>query len=154
MSDQPSTANDPLSSDVYASLPTNKRKREDSEQDDVSRSQNTSGDSSSDNISQQLLQAMHANGVQEDDSARTAQAALASSMPGSTYPPPDTPFDHSAHSLPAFGDDPSTTSLIGSTAHALYVARGATNHANNAGKPPVGTDAWHQLRKDNHKEGM
>lgn len=161
MADESTSTSTALQTEEYTSLPSNKRKRDGSEQDDNPRTgrQSTNGDSSSghssDQIRQHLLQAIgQSNGVQEDDNARTAQAALASSMPAATYPPPDASFDTPTHGLP-FADDANQSppsGMMGPTAHALYAAREQSTPTHGS-KPAVGTPQWHQQRKDNHKEG-
>lgn len=165
MSGQSTTAISLLQND-HSTMSTNKRKREGGDHNDSSRltrSRDTNGDAhdpdkSSPELSQihqQLLQGIsQQNGVQDDDNTRTAQAALATPMGGSSYPPPDS-FDSAssmAQGLPF--DDPSQSSPIygmGSTAQQLQAAREAQNV--NSNKPAVGTPEWHKQRKDNHKEG-
>ena len=41
---------------------------------------------------------------------------------------------------------------VGGTAAQVQAAREASN--NGAIKPAVGTDEWHKVRRDNHKEGQ
>ena len=59
------------------------------------------------------------------------------------------------HGLTTFDDSSSSPqtgfNAIAPTAQALMVARGETTTNHN--KPAVGTQQWHQQRKDNHKEG-
>jgi transcriptional regulator CBF1 len=132
---------------------TNKRKRESNDVMDGSRrkSQNTNGDTGNDNddeLSLQLLQGIGQEALREGDDAntRTAQAALNAPMPQNTYPP---------HGLSSFDDGPNSPptgfNAIPPTAQALMDARQATTTNHN--KPAVGSQQWHQQRKDNHKEG-
>ncbi|KKY19185.1 putative hlh dna binding protein [Phaeomoniella chlamydospora] len=160
MADQSINPTAALPPEGYTTLPSNKRKREDNDQDDGGRGvrSHANGDSTpvhnQEQIQQQLLQAIgQSNGVQDDDTARTAQAALATPMATSSYPAPDHSYDPSTHGL-SYGDDPNQSppaGLIGSTAHALYAAREASSPLITS-KPAVGTPQWHQQRKDNHKE--
>lgn len=109
------------------------------------------------NIDQQILQHVGPQNGISDDNALTAKAALAAHTPQNKYPPPpDTPFDNNlAHGL-TFGDD--MGQAIGSahghghnsTAAAVYAAREAQSMNQ---KPSVGSPEWHQIRKNNHKEG-
>ena len=161
MAEESIRASPGLQTEGYTSLPSNKRKRESSEQAENAKrdGQSTNGDStpghSSDQIRHHLLQAIgQSNGVQDDDNTRTARAALASSIPTATYPPPDASYDTPTHGL-SYADESNQSppaALIGSTAHALYAAREASTPTHSS-KPAVGTAQWHQQRKDNHKEG-
>lgn len=108
------------------------------------------------NIDQQILQHVQ-NGISDDDNALAAKAALAAHTPQNKYPPPpDTPFDANnlTHGL-TFGDEMSQGVGDGpgssSTAAAVYAAREAQSMNS---KPSVGSPEWHQVRKNNHKEGM
>lgn len=145
----------------------NKRKRESSDMLDGSRSrksQNTNGDPSNDNDDElhlQLLRGLGQEALQEQDDAntRTARAALSAPMQQNTYPPPENSYSSASglpHDLSSFvNEDPNSPSTgfsaIPSTAQALMAARDATTPNHN--KPAVGTQQWHQQRKDNHKEG-
>ena len=80
-----------------------------------------------------------------DDSTRTAQAALATPMQPSSYPEPS-PYQGSAGMQQGYDDTPGSAA-----AQALYDTAG--QRQGSGGKPQVGSDQWHQLRKDNHKEG-
>lgn len=112
------------------------------------------------NIDQQILQHVGPqNGISEE-SAMTAKAALAAHTPQSKYPPPpENAFDAAgnlAHGL-TFGDEMNQGSPIAaghghnSTAAAVYAAREAQSMNQ---KPTVGSPEWHQIRKNNHKEGV
>jgi len=79
-----------------------------------------------------------------DDSTRTAQAALATPMQPSSYPEPSS-YQGSAGMQQAYDDTPGSAA-----AQALYDAAG--QRQGSGSKPQVGSDQWHQLRKDNHKE--
>ena len=144
----------------------NKRKRDSSDMLDGSRSRKsltTNGDVTNDNDEELHLQLLQGLGQevlqdQENDSARTAQAALSTGMQHNTYPPPDNSFDSATglpHGLSSFDDSsnspPTGFSAITPTQQALMAAREATTPNHN--KPAVGTQQWHQQRKDNHKEG-
>jgi bHLH factor len=124
---------------------TNKRKRAGDQ--DVGRNaklQNTNGEHDAYSA---LLQGLDPTGA-EDDSTRTAQAALAAPMNQSAYPEHPTFVDGAAALSSAFDEgSPSALPNLGS-AQALIDARG-----NQSNKPAVGTAEWHQQRKDNHKEG-
>lgn len=109
------------------------------------------------NIDQQIFQHVGQNGI-SDENALTAKAALAAHNPQQKYPPPpDTSFEspgNIGHSLP-FGDEMSQTPIgpnhgHHSTAAAVYAAREAQSINQ---KPNVGSPEWHQVRKNNHKEG-
>ncbi|KFL61403.1 uncharacterized protein TERG_03922 [Trichophyton rubrum CBS 118892] len=112
-------------------------------------------------IDQQLLQAVgNQNGV-SDDNAMTAKAALAAHQPESKYPPPEPSFDNNGlgNNL-SFGQDVGQVSMgpvqsHTSTAAAVYAAREAQAQAAQqiSPKPTVGSAEWHQVRKNNHKEG-
>ena len=127
------------------------------------KSQNTNGDPGNDNddeLSLQLLQGIGQEALREGDEAntRTAQAALNAPMPQNTYPPPENSFDSAAgmaHGLSSFDDGPNSPptgfNAIPPTAQALMDARQASSTNHN--KPAVGSQQWHQQRKDNHKEG-
>lgn len=108
------------------------------------------------NIDQQILQHVGTQNGISDDSALTAKAALAAHTPQNKYPaPPDAPFDANnlAHGL-SFGDEIGQGISGGhnhnSTAAAVYAAREAQSMNS---KPSVGSPEWHQVRKNNHKEG-
>ncbi|PWY75185.1 HLH DNA binding protein [Aspergillus heteromorphus CBS 117.55] len=107
------------------------------------------------NIDQQILQHVGPQNGISDDNALTAKAALAAHTPQNKYPPPpENAFDSNlGHNL-NFGDDMGgpITSAHGhnSTAAAVYAAREAQSMNQ---KPSVGSPEWHQIRKNNHKEG-
>jgi len=108
------------------------------------------------NIDQQILQHVGTQNGITDDNALTAKAALAAHTPQNKYPaPPDAPFDANnlTHGL-SFGDDIGQGISGGhnhnSTAAAVYAAREAQSMNS---KPSVGSPEWHQVRKNNHKEG-
>ena len=143
---------------------SNKRKRDGNDQDagrNLRSNHANGGVGSSSNdvaemnrISQELLQEIGPqNGVQNDENTRTARAALETPLPTSVHG--DTSFE-TPHSL-YYPDDPTQTPSSGlppvaipPTADSYHSARDASGMSN---KPPVGTPQWHQLRKDNHKEG-
>lgn len=114
------------------------------------------------NIDQQILQHVGTqNGMSDENALSTAKAALAAHAPPHTphnkYPPPPTDFDASnltGHGL-TFGDEMGQGMSGGSqgqnsTAAAVYAAREAQSMSQ---KPSVGSPEWHQVRKNNHKEG-
>ena len=111
------------------------------------------------NIDQQILQHVGPQNGMSDDNALTAnaKAALAAHAPQHKYPPPpDSAFDASnlTQGL-TFGDDMGQPPMGGphnhnSTAAAVYAAREAQSMNQ---KPTVGSPEWHQIRKNNHKEG-
>ena len=90
----------------------------------------------------EMLQGITQHGIPSgDDSSRTAQAALATPLQGNAYPEPGN-FDALPGSGAAFEDgSPANQSQIFHTS------------GQSVGKPAVGTDEWHQQRKNNHKEG-
>lgn len=111
------------------------------------------------NIDQQILQHVGPQNGLSDDSALTAnaKAALAAHTPQHKYPPPpDSAFD--ANNLApglSFADEMGQPQMGGShnhnsTAAAVYAAREAQSINQ---KPTVGSPEWHQIRKNNHKEG-
>lgn len=110
------------------------------------------------NIDQQILQHVGPQNGMSDDNALTAnaKAALAAHPQHKYPPPPDAPFD--ANNLTQglnFGDDMGQGPMPGahnhnSTAAAVYAAREAQSMNQ---KPTVGSPEWHQIRKNNHKEG-
>ena len=111
------------------------------------------------NIDQQILQHVGTqNGLTDENALSTAKAALAAHAPQNKYPPPpDAAFDTSnltAQGL-TFGDEMGQNMGGGthghnSTAAAVYAAREAQSMNQ---KPSVGSPEWHQVRKNNHKEG-
>ena len=134
----------------------------------------SSGESFSDNsneyahLHQQLQIAAHT----QIDASSTAAAALAAHLGGPEASSlsfvsqgtgtdgerqMDTSFDlggsdvvqnHNPNS--AYNLSPFTS--VGGTAAQVQAAREASN--NGAIKPAVGTEAWHKVRRDNHKEGL
>lgn len=132
---------------------SNKRKRNLNDQDAGRnmKTQNTNGDNQTpDHIYASLLQGINDTPINnQDESSRTAQAALQQQQ--SSYPEPNV-FDHAG--------------VSGGFEDPVGLPQGAPHHQMNpAGqgifdarqsqqnKPTVGSPAWHQLRKDNHKEG-
>jgi hypothetical protein len=151
-----------MQSDTYSpTLNTNKRKRDSSDQADggrALRSQEVNGEGRRANeatmsqISEQLIQSLGQNGdsALEEENQRTAQAALNTPMQSANYPAPDASFDSgsSGHYGLSFPDG---NDMTPSTASQLQAAREVTMGVN---KPAVGTNEWHVLRKNNHKEGQ
>ena len=82
----------------------------------------------------------------QDDSTRTAQAALAGAMDQGGYPEPGS-FDANAAMNAGFGD--ASAQGMGGPA---YPTMNSTP-SQTPTKPNVGTAEWHKSRKDMHKEG-
>lgn len=131
---------------------SNKRKRNLNDQDAGRnmKAQNTNGDNNQtpDHIYASLLQGI--NDTTQDDNSRTAQAALQQQQ--SSYPEPNV-FDHAGVS--AGFEDPTVGMPQGAPHHQMNPAGQSIFDARQSqqNKPAVGSTAWHQLRKDNHKEG-
>lgn len=111
------------------------------------------------NIDQQILQHVGQNGLSDDNAlTANAKAALAAHAPQHKYPPPPDAAAFDANHLTQglnFGDDMGQGPIPGphshnSTAAAVYAAREAQSMNQ---KPTVGSPEWHQIRKNNHKEG-
>ncbi|KAI1611941.1 hypothetical protein EDD36DRAFT_270153 [Exophiala viscosa] len=131
--------------DVNVNPTNNNNKRKRGPDQDAGRNakiQNTNGEQDAYSA---LLQGLDPTGA-EDDSTRTAQAALAAPMNQSAYPEPPA-FDGAAALSSAFDESDSSALPNLGSAQALIDARG-----NQGNKPAVGTQEWHQQRKDNHKE--
>ncbi len=93
---------------------------------------------------------LQGDGILPDDNTRTAQAALAApGMNPSAYPEPGNNQGDAGLSF-AFDDGSASLGSL-STAQGLS---GVGANDSTPGKPSVGSVQWHQLRKDNHKEGM
>jgi hypothetical protein len=160
MTSRASMATTVMQSETYSpTLTTNKRKRDSSDQADGGRSQRSqeingggrSNDAAMSQMEEQLLQSLGQNGnsTPDEENQRTAQAALNTPMQPGNYPAPDASFDSgsSGHYGLSFPDG---NDLTPSTASQLQAAREVTMSVN---KPAVGTNEWHALRKNNHKEG-
>ncbi|RMZ88599.1 hypothetical protein DV736_g4165, partial [Chaetothyriales sp. CBS 134916] len=80
----------------------------------------------------------------QEDTARTAQAALAGAIGETSYPEPGS-YDPNAGMSSSFGD--ASAQGLGGPQHPIY-----SPHNQMAVKPPVGTPEWHKSRKDMHKE--
>ncbi|KAL8866006.1 MAG: hypothetical protein Q9174_006558, partial [Haloplaca sp. 1 TL-2023] len=126
------------------------------------------------NLSQQLQAATHPNhGLQTSNMNSTATAALAGILPQMSMPQqpdmsfasnasnsdPERHFDssfdmggdnNSGHGHPSQGPQYSMNSFPGNTAAQVQAARDSS--AGGAHKPSVGTEEWHKVRRDNHKE--
>lgn len=132
---------------------SNKRKRNLNDQDAGRnmKTQNTNGDNQTpDHIYASLLQGINDTPINnQDESSRTAQAALQQQQ--SSYPEPNV-FDHAGVS--GGFEDPVGLSQ-GTPHHQMNPAGQGIFDARQSqqNKPTVGSPAWHQLRKDNHKEG-
>ena len=128
---------------------SNKRKRGLGDQEGgPAKVQNTISNGDHDNYG--LL--LQGDGILTDDNTRTAQAALAApGMNPSAYPEPGNNQGDAGMAF-AFDDGSPTLGSMG-TAQGLAGAGGNGNN-NQGNKPAVGSAEWHQLRKDNHKEGI
>ena len=118
---------------------SNKRKRG---TEDMPRNVRSNNTSSEEHDYSSLLQGISDT---QDDSTRTAQAALAGAMDQGGYPEPG-PFDANAAMNAGFGDAQSQG--MGPPNPNMYTTPGQT-----PSKPGVGTPEWHKSRKDMHKEG-
>lgn len=105
------------------------------------------------NIDQQILQHVGPQNGMSDDNALTAKAALAAHPQHKYPPPPDASFDSNIASGLGFDEMGQMGHHSSSTAAAVYAAREAQSMG-NSGKPSVGSPEWHQIRKNNHKEGI
>lgn len=125
------------------------------------------------NLTQQLQAANNSNhGLPSTNASSTAAAALAGIMPQMTIPQPthlsfasevsnadgdrqfDSSFDmsgDSGHGHNGQGAPYNLNSFPGTTAAQVEAARESSNGGGN--KPSVGSDEWHKVRRDNHKEG-
>lgn len=126
---------------------SNKRKRGAADQDGAPANKipNTNTNGEHDTTNYGLL--LQGDSILADDNTRTAQAALAApGMNPSAYPEPNASQGDTGLS---FNFDDSSPTVGGMTG-----APGMANNNNNdANKPAVGSAEWHQLRKNNHKEG-
>lgn len=142
-------------------------------EDEMQHSSNSSHDFSA--LTQQLVQhaASHQNGGQHSasEAASTAAAALAGVFPQITIPQPteisfasntsggdgdrqlDSSFglgEHETDQSHQGNQQYSIDALRQSTGAQVQAARDSTN---SGVKPAVGSDEWHKVRRDNHKEG-
>lgn len=126
------------------------------------------------NLSQQLQAANNSNhSIPTSNASSTAAAALAGLLPQMTIPQPtdmsfastnsntdadrhfDSSFDmsgDSAHAHNGQGPPYSLHSFPGNTAAQVQAARENSNGGGLGPKPSVGSDEWHKVRRDNHKE--
>ena len=131
---------------------TNKRKRGLGDQDGApAKMQNTNTNGDVDSTNYALM--LQSDGILSDENTRnaqTAQAALAAPGMNTGYPDPAAHGDTGLFS----GFEDGSPTMASMSAAAAGAAGNANNNNNNqAGKPNVGSAEWHQLRKDNHKEG-
>lgn len=119
---------------------SNKRKRGN---EDIGRNIKDTPASQDQDNTYALLQGIDVSG--NDESTRTAQAALAGTMADQAYPEPG--FDASGMST-GFNDTPGGGMGGPQNAGGMYSTPGQTPN-----KPGVGTPEWHEARKANHKEG-
>ena len=118
-------------------------------------------------ISEQLSR--HIANVNANAAPTTAAAALAASMPQLTVPQPtdfsfsnsgsgtdaDRPLE-SSFDMGGASDEGQNHHTQGTPYNLDAYQGGAAAHgqdADSGGKPPVGSDEWHKVRRDNHKEG-
>ncbi|RMD43530.1 hypothetical protein DV735_g1603, partial [Chaetothyriales sp. CBS 134920] len=80
----------------------------------------------------------------QEDTARTAQAALAGAIGENSYPEPSS-FEPNSGINSGFGD--ASAQGLGGPQNPIY-----SSHNQMVVKPPVGTPEWHKSRKDMHKE--
>lgn len=128
------------------------------------------------NLSQQLQAAnSSSHGMPSSSMSSTATAALAGIMPQMNIPQPtdmsfastatvsnndgdrayDSSFDmggENGHGQHGQGQQYGMTTFPGNTAAQVQAARESSN-GGTGHKPSVGTDEWHKVRRDNHKEG-
>ena len=125
---------------------SNKRKRGFGDQEGgPAKVQNTISNGDHDPNNYGLL--LQGDGILPDDNTRTAQAALAApGMNPSAYPEPG---NNQGDASMAFAFDDGSPTLGGMSA-----AAGGNANNNQGTKPAVGSSEWHQVRKDNHKEGL
>lgn len=98
------------------------------------------------------------NGNDHGNAPQTAAAALAGIYPTLSIPQPtDVSFatqaaEHDRNNPDAsFMGDGQNDSFMGDS---TQVQSGGSGSRNNGAKPAVGSDEWHKVRKDNHKEGI
>ena len=162
---------------------SNKRKRDTSDQggDPKKRASVNNGHEGWSNpaefsaLSQQLARHVSSNNGQANgaNASSTAAAALAGLMPSLTVPQPtelsfastgsgpdgDSSFEMSGQENGQNHHSQGTPYNLGGfpgTAAHVEAARAQANAMANAGgqgKPAVGSDEWHKVRRDNHKEG-
>ena len=132
-------------------LPTsNKRKRGPGDQDGGrnTKAVNTNGNNAMSDPSYapvDLIQGLgHHAMIGVDDSSRTAQAALATPLQDSGYPEPGN-FEGLAGTGSSLDDINSGQNMDSTT--------GMFDTPQSGNKPTVGSDEWHNQRKNNHKEG-
>ena len=118
-------------------------------------------------MSEQLSR--HIANVNANAAPNTAAAALAASMPQLTVPQPtDFSFSNSgsgtdpdrqldsSYDMGGGSDEGQNHHTQGTPYNLDAYQGGAAAHgqdADNGGKPPVGSEEWHKVRRDNHKEG-
>lgn len=123
-------------------------------------------------LSQQLARHVASHGLPENNanSGSTAAAALAGIMPQLTVPQPteisfvstasgtdadrqlDSSFDLGGENNPNHNVQGSPYGMGGFQGTATQV-QNASDVPNGGPKPAVGSDEWHKVRRDNHKEG-
>ena len=116
-------------------------------------------------ISEQLTR--HIANASANVAPTTAAAALAASMPQLTVPQPtDFSFSNSGSATDPDRQLDSSFDMGGGSDEGHHTQGtpynldayqgGPAGHgqdADSSGKPPVGSDEWHKVRRDNHKEG-
>lgn len=128
---------------------------------------NHSLDNIGDEVAHHVANANASANADANGSSSTAAAALAASMPQLTVPQPTELSFQNAN--PSNDQNPQMDSSfdMGPDSHQqnpegapydmnMYTGVNGDqgqNMGGSAGKPAVGTDEWHKVRKDNHKEG-
>ena len=113
------------------------------------------------NALQQAAAADHADATDPSNATSTAQAALG--MYPTLHVPPSTEEQFAAqasgdgeHHDSSFNPDVTQDSLMDPNVgnpNGVQAHRYSTSSATNNPKPTVGSEEWHKMRKDNHKEG-
>jgi len=142
--------------------PTQKRKRESESADDTRRSNSKriNPNKGGDLVNQHDAEALQDYGIHQGNSdnqngsadhanaSSTAAAALAGIYPTMTIPQPtDVSF-----ATQASDSDRNQDSFMDSQQGDSFMDN-STPSGRGSGKPAVGSDEWHKVRKDNHKEG-
>jgi hypothetical protein len=134
-----------------------KRKREGESADDTRRSSNKriSPNSAKHDQQDESLQdyGLHQeNGATDhaNNASSTAAAALAGIYPTMTIPQPtDVSF-----ATQASDSNPDGSFMDNSQQESSFMDNSTPSGRGSGSKPAVGSDEWHKVRKDNHKEGM
>ncbi len=113
------------------------------------------------NALQQAAAAEHSDASDPSNATSTAQAALG--MYPTLHVPPSTEEQFAAqvagdeHHDPSFAQDVTHDALMDAPPPVPHGSNGvhrySTSSASGNPKPAVGSEEWHKMRKDNHKEG-